>query len=69
MGKLLGELVAEVVSGVVDGIKDGREGIARALERSAARVRRKDIVSDETVVKAQASLDYAKAVRDRYQNG
>ncbi len=66
MGALIGDLVEGLITGIRGAVT--RAKIADALESVAGQIRRNEIVSDETIEKANATLERMKSARDRFRD-
>lgn len=66
----MGALIGDVVEGLIVGIKGAvtRAKIADAMESIAGQIRRNEIVSDETIEKANETLERMKSVRDKFKD-
>lgn len=66
----MGELIGGLVEGVITGIKNAvnRDKLADEFEALAGKIRRGDIVSDEAIAKAAATLQRMRDARAAYQD-
>lgn len=66
----MGAIIGEVVEGLISGIRGAvtRAKVAKTLESIAAKIRRGQLVSDEALSKANATLDKMRASRAKYKN-
>lgn len=65
----MGSIIGEVIEGLYTGIKNiTRQSLADRLEALATKIRRGDLVSDEAIEKANATLKHMQSVRDLYKD-